>query len=504
MSDVRTDQARVWLIDNRAGPANVPSYKATLKAGSPEMPRGEPKVVRKADPANYGRFLVVDKIPGETGSPSVTLSGAYKFGLSKLLEVANRGCDVDVQIHMGKCSNPQDFNKGWEKILVIEAVAPAGWKLAGDLNVQDEKDRDFAQQELKLTGENIFEIAQMKFAEQAGTAIVQEVIAVVICDSIQCGSCGVPSNGCQKVFAVTKSHGGSPGLPAEVIYTDDQGGSWADTVIDTLGAAEDPSDAACVGEYLAVITNEGNALHYAELADILNAAETWTKVTGFNASGEPNAIYAVDPMRVFVVGDGGYIYKLTDITAAVTASNVQDAGVATTEDLKDVHAYDENNVLAVGDNNAVVYTIDGGLTWSLVTGPDVAVNLTCCWMKSVSEWFVGTAGGKLWYTRDSGTSWTEKSFPGSGAGSVKAVKFSNDTVGYMSHATATTRGRMLKTLDGGQSWYVLPDANFTMPLNDGLNDLAVCSYDPNIVFGGGLADNATDGFLVKGSAAAAE
>ena len=497
MANQTSDNARLWIIENRAGPANAPSYQAAMKAGRPEWPRGDPKIIYTPDIANYGRFKVSGKIEGEDQPPTVTLAKRYNEQLSTLLRIRKTACDIDVQIRMGRCYDPTDMARGWTKILALEAISPAGWSIGGDLNVFEPKDRDQLVDEMKFTGENLFEIVRMIYAAQASTEVVQEVVDIAICDSIQCGSCGTPSDGCQKVFAVTKSHGGSPGLPAEVIYTSTQGGTWGDVLIDTLGVDEDPVAVACVGSYLAVLSNEGDAHHYAEIDEILLETETWTEVTGYNASGSPNAWFALTPNHIWVVGDGGYVYKLTDITATVTADNVQDAGSATTEALNDIHGYDELHLVAVGANNAVIYTIDGE-TWAGVTGPNVGTALNAVWMRSETEWIVGDAGGQLWYTRNSGTSWTEKAFPGSGTGVIEDIKFSNDTVGFMSHTTAAGLARILRTVDGGYSWVVAPEGNTSVPTADKFNALAVCSYDVNLVFAGGLNDGAVDGIIVKG------
>jgi photosystem II stability/assembly factor-like uncharacterized protein len=69
----------------------------------------------------------------------------------------------------------------------------------------------------------------------------------------------------------------------------------------------------------------------------------------------------------------------------------------------------------------------------------------------------------------------------------------------MAHDTATPAGRVLRTVDGGQSWYVLPEGAGTIPANDTINAIAACGEDVNVVYTGGLADNATDGILVKGA-----
>ena len=121
------------------------------------------------------------------------------------------------------------------------------------------------------------------------------------------------------------------------------------------------------------------------------------------------------------------------------------------------------------------------------------------WMRSQDEWFVGDNGGQLWYTRDAGTTWTEKTFPGSGAGVVRHIAFSNPTVGYLAHDTAANAGRILRTIDGGNSWYVAPESNLTIPENDAINKVAPCTDNPNVVYGGGLGGGGADGIIVKGA-----
>ena len=145
-------------------------------------------------------------------------------------------------------------------------------------------------------------------------------------------------------------------------------------------------------------------------------------------------------------------------------------------------------------------TRNGGTTWAPITGPNPGVNLNAVWMRGKDEWFIGDAGGQLWYTIDGGNTWTEKTFTGSGAGVIRDIKFINGTVGYMAHDTGTPAGRILRTVDGGYSWYVLPEGDTVLPANDRINAVAPCSEaDPNTVYGGGLADDAVDGIIVKGA-----
>lgn len=493
---LNSDFTRVWFTPFSAGPANQPSYEGLARADTPDWNLGDITPIHIPDPDSYGRFLVAGVVRGAQALPTLTVLWRYPSDRASILDrIVRNGCDHDIQIHMGECEDPQSFNEGWKKILLMEKAAATNWSTT-QLGALSPEDRQLVNEEVPFTGRQIYHIYQMVYEEQATTEIVQEVIDVVICDSVTCGACGIPSNGCDRVLALTLTAGGSPGLPAEIVFSADGGVTYLDTNITTLAASEDPNEFACVGVNLVVVSEDSESLHFAPLADIFNASETWTEVTtGFVATFGPLAIHAESPRHVWIVGESGYIYFSSDITASVT---VQDAGIATTQNLNSVHAYDILNVVAVGESNAVVVTRNGGSTWTAFTGPNPGITLNTVWMRGPDEWFVGDSGGQLWYTLDGGANWTEKTFPGSGSGEVRDIHFATNSVGFMSHDTTTPAGRILRTIDGGFSWYIAPEGNTTVPANDRFNMVAPCINDPNIMWAGGLADNGTDGILVKG------
>jgi photosystem II stability/assembly factor-like uncharacterized protein len=492
--------SRLWLIEFGAGPNNAPSYESLWRAGAASFPQGDVTAIRAPDPRRYGHFQVIGRIRGEPGLPTLPVTAYYLSDRqSTLLKLARNGCVHDLQVHMGLCQDPQNFNAGWSKIAVLEKATPTTYGTT-DLGSLMASEQEVVNEEVPFTGESYYEILPVQFAEQAASQIVQEIVDVRVCDTIVCGECGIPSNGCDVVLGLTLTAGGSPGLAAEVIYSQDGGATWADTLIDTLAANQDPNAFSCVGTDLVVISEDSESLHYAPLADVLNGTETWTEVTtGFVTGNGPLAMISVTALHTWIVGENGYIYFTADPTSGVS---VLDAGVATTENLTAIHALDTENLVAVGANNAVVLTRDGGSTWSSVTGPNAGTALNTVWMRGKDQWLVGDAGGQLWYTLDAGVNWTEKTFPGSGSGSVRHIVFSSPSVGYLAHSTTAPAGRILRTINGGFSWYVLPEASgFSIPANDYVAKLAPCENEVNLIYGGGLAGNETDGFLVKASAA---
>lgn len=492
-----SDLSRVWITRFSAGPSNRPDYEGLARADVPTLPLGDITPIFVPDSDRYGKFVVAGKVRGDRGLP--TLGIMWRNALDKvsvLDRIVNLGCEHDIQIHMGECQDPQDFNFGWERVLVLERVLPTQWTTS-QLGALQASDRAVVDEEVAFSGEEIYHIYRIQFAEEAVTQVVQEVIKAVICDEITCGNCGLPSTGCDVALFLTLSNAGSPGLPAEVIFTQDGGTIYGDTLIDTLAAAEDPNDMACIGINLVVISEDSESIHYAPLADVLAGTEVWIEITtGFVVTNGPLAMHSQSPRHTWIVGENGYVYFTTDPTAGVT---VQDAGVATIQDLNAVHAFDTLNIVAVGASNAVIVSRNGGDTWAPLVGPNPGVILNTVWLRGINEWLVGDAGGQLWYTVDGGVSWTEKLFPGSGAGVVRDIRFANGTVGYMAHDTAAIAGLILRTIDGGFSWYIAPEGNTSIPANDRINSVAPCLANPNILFAGGLADDALDGIIVKGA-----
>jgi photosystem II stability/assembly factor-like uncharacterized protein len=120
-------------------------------------------------------------------------------------------------------------------------------------------------------------------------------------------------------------------------------------------------------------------------------------------------------------------------------------------------------------------------------------------MLSATEWFIGYNDGKLYYTIDSGTTWTQKTTPGS-LDFIDDIKFSTRSVGYLAGRDSGTTARILRTINGGQTWYVLPETGGgTLPSTAIIRHLAVTGDEPNVVWAAGTKAAGGDGILLKGA-----
>jgi hypothetical protein len=313
---------------------------------------------------------------------------------------------------------------------------------------------------------------------------------------VSCGECETESNGCDKIYAITAYSSGSPNTLGDFVNSVDGGATWYVQDIDGL-TSNDPTSVECLGDYVFITSAGALNLTYAlksEMNGITDA--TWTQIaTGFVAGGGPNDAWS-SGQYAFIVGNNGYVYGTSDPTTGVT---VLDAGAATVQNLICVHGISSDFAIAGGTLGALIFTTDGTAWTASPTTPTGIATINTVWAKSTTEWYVG-AGGNLYYTLDQGVTWTTKAFSGSGTGTVESIVFPTKSVGYLSHTTVAVKGRILRSIDGGNSWKLIPEKTGTMPANDKINALAYCASDANFIVGGGLADATAGGFIVVGSA----
>lgn len=485
--------SRIFLIEGGARPDHTPKYMSCMKASGVSQSFGDITKIECPSSEEYGQFEEVGQIQGAVERATSSLIGRYASDLeSDMLRIAKQRCSIDVQVHIGKCTDPRVFNV-FTKNFIWEGVSLTNYS-TDDLGALGSDENAVINQTSDLSIQNIYEVLPLTFSERASDIMTNEVVDVVICDRISCGDCDNESDGCQRIYEIVGGITGSPGTPPDIKYSLDKGLTWALNEVTSLTPGEAAHAIACLGDYLFVVSNASNSLHWKTLANV-NAGTVggWTEVaTGFVAAAEPRDVWSVG-VGAFIVGDSGYVYWTDDPTNGVS---VLDAGIATSNQLNAVHAISDEFAVAVGNSDTIIFT-NNRVNWQAagaVTG--TGANLVAVWVVNEEQWWVLTTSGGVYYTLDGGDSWTAVTLPGN-KDTLHNIAFSSKSIGYIC-GSYSNAGRAWRTYDGGYSWVSLPEGSGNLPTARDLNALAACEYDQNFVVIVGEGSAVNDGINMVG------
>ena len=445
-----------------------------------------------------GRYRLVGRsiTPPDLASMTLMLKEKHRFIPKQLKPIK---CPINIYEPTGTCKNPSDFLRGWSDYVLIYSLGLVSEK---DLGTRTTWDSDDAMEDsLSLTLVSIYPIGSLAFCQEASSEIDRQVVDVVFGSVEQCSGCGAEDDGTKRIYAVTKSSGGSPGLPSEVVYSLDGGLTWSQANIDGMTVAGDALAIEVAGQYVIVIG--AGAVYYSELNAETGVPGTFTKVTtGIVDAGTPRDLYVASPREIWMCGDGGYVYKSTDVTAGFTA--VLDGGVYT-DDLKRISGDDDGTIVAVGANGQILYSTNRGATWTSSATTPTAATLQAINAKSDRLWWIGTATGLVYYTQNGGASWSQLTFSGSGTGQIYDIVSATEEVMYIAKDDATPTASILASWNGGQDWTTSSPRIVGLPVFDSPTRLAVPDAEPgtaaNTLAVGGIAGDATDGILLIAVAA---
>lgn len=491
ISLAKSSQFRVFVQQAGSAPQNPFVYVGCLSLGGIQSDLGTGEPILCPSSEVRGAYDIVDTTAPPPSLPTTDFTQHMDRNLQDFWwDLRKRRCAFNLAIVGSNCAAPDDINDFQSKILA------KGVKLtAFNTGAFNTADADAA---IDLTGSlqlrDFDRFLPMTFGEVADTATFAEALDGIYADAIQCGDCGTPSDGCQKAYVLTTTIPASPALAAQIVHTKNGGAVWTTDNVTTLGV-QSANALAQVGTRIVVVSNVDLAHHYKLQATIdANTAGSWSRVaSGYVAAKGPNAIWSKSPSETYVAANGGYIYFMANPTAAVT---VLTDGSVSVQNLNDIRGFGRT-IVAVGASNAVLYSANGGSTWSLVVGPAVGVALNTVEVVNASTWWVGTANGKAFYTTDKGVTWTE-STPDSAITVVDSIRFVDEMVGYMSIQTSGAP-RIYRTSDNGYSWHNsgayaagLPTAALRY------NFVAPCPGSYNDVLTGGIRSAGVDGIIALG------
>lgn len=479
----------------------TPVYLGSIAAvQSLSQSLGSPTAIRVKDPTRPGASIIVDEtftVP-ELGTVSLN-EYMLPSAVSWIEDAYKQNCQSVWLNYIDTCGAPDDRST-FDSILVFDGLRLSSITLP-QLNALDQTDESL-QIQAEMTVRSWYRIFPHRFSEDADTQVFGPVVAVIISDEKSCGLCSPYSDGSQKIYALAGPITGSPGLSNNLVWTEDRG-TWFSADIASMGGTSGGTALVAVGTNLVVLDATGNSVHIAPKAT--PQAANWSEVTtGFVATKTPQWAYAPSTNAVFIIANGGYIYKATDITSGV--STVED-GSNTTEDGNMIDGRGLSVIVAVHDNNTIQYSTNGAVTWSLVetttpaaglNGPEAGANITCVAVLSDYQWYVGTSTGKIWYTGDRGVNWSQRTLPNQGTiATINRIVFTpgKESHGYLVGTTSGGAGYVARTVTRGLEWYI-SGAISDVPTNIALNDVAVGDTDVAVLGG---EKSASDGIIALAS-----
>lgn len=458
------------------------------------IPQGDLEPIRFPDPARYGQFVIADVIQSAPDLPEVTITEVGKNDVLLFLEqMAQAKCGYDLILKVGQCGRP-DTLADWKSLYIMYLSRMTEYN-PGELQAFDEDAR--VESEGTVSPLGIYRVFPIALGEVADSVVLAEVVDVTYGDTPSCGDCEPYSDGCQRKFALTKYNSGSPGLSGQVAFTID-GVNYDKDDINGLGT-NSPDAFAVMGNYLVVVSEAAASHFYALISDVTTNpnGQNWTAVaTGYVGGNGGNDIFAQTPQLAWIAGDGGYLYKLTDPTSGV---EVVHAATLTTQNLNRVFAVGQN-VIAVGDSNAMIVSTNGGESFFSVTGPSVGDNLLAVWAWNANQWMVGNNQGELWYTVDGGDNWTQIMLPNqANLSEINDIGFdyAAPTMGALAVQTASA-GYIYRTFDRGRTWSnSTPAIRQVTTAPEKYNAVSLCGE--NRIFAGGKEAASSDGYLAEAS-----
>lgn len=468
----KRSEGSVWI--QPAGPGTKFVYLNCAGMEGYQQNQGDVTLRYCKDPAQAGRFKVVDSYQGERGPVTSTI--ALPLGRAANYALSLK-CPINLQVRYTDCGRNDDPT-GWQKILHFHQ-AKITQKSSQALVARNQSEEGEVLTQAAISAEDLFEIDRVN-VNRISVSETAALNDVAFLNESQCASnCGPNQDGC--VYGFFAADTGVYPATANVLFTDD-GANIAETSADPFAASENISSVVLNGDRVIVARGTADAGNPAEVAYSDDEGTTWTNVNVGSVNGQYiNRLVWLSKPYLWAVTNDGYVYFSDDSGLSWTA---QTSGTVTAQALKDIDFSDNRNGVAVGAANAVIVTEDGGITWTALTGPAPATVLNTVDMLSSSTFWIGAADGEAYVTTDGGDTFDTSAFTNHGTGSVADIEFADNNFGYMLWNSASPVGKVLRTIDGGATWEVLDT-----PTNTGLNRLNVC--DQNNAYVAGEAQGGT-------------
>ncbi len=198
-----------------------------------------------------------------------------------------------------------------------------------------------------------------------------------------------------------------------------------------------PKPTANTGKDIDFVSNNiGYIITSNELLETLDAGNSWQKKQNISSGNDMSFYNSIG----FIVGNYGYVLKSmnsgTSWTQISTGFNVT---------FNTINIIDKDNII-LSSSNSIVKSTDGGITWESLTIPNVKVNKTF-FVNSLTG-HAACNGGTMLKTIDGGQNWYVTQSTNTFPSNFFTVYFVNENVGF----STREHSEMYKTTDGGETW----------------------------------------------------
>lgn len=482
----QTELGRVFISAvGGAHPSSPLDYKGFYSVDTLEVQYGGKTAQFTPVPGHRDALLT-----GSVGTEAalVTTSISSYFPIDESSAIYNLGKlrkTFDLQIHFGKCRNPADVND-FDRAIIIEDCEIESYQTT-QLTTLDSDGREVIRESVDIVGRRIYEVSNVCMT--SGPAVfggeLNDEIREIITSRL------VSPGHVDDLIMAASPYDGVKGT-GQIAWSLDGGTSWnLDDV--TLNGDDATAIILLATQNYVVIFSEAaptKKYYYLSKQDIKDwgntddptwsseSGLTYTNVAGyyldshgwiFNSAGDVIRMVEGDP-------NGTYPFTLTDFDMTLDAGTIND-----------VHMASKNVAIAVGNTQRVLFTLDGGDTWTSVVG--ATDHYLCCWAISRELMWLGDDAGNLKWrnpTRTGSTAWTTKNLPFT-VTAVNDIFFTSRSIGFA--AIACSAGAVARTIDGGYSWRLINTGAVTetycVCTIPGLADRIFAGYN------GGILESAT-------------
>jgi photosystem II stability/assembly factor-like uncharacterized protein len=469
---------RIWVQLAKFQP-----YELLLPYGMTNVtdPTGGLTAVREPSAERHRQTVVVDILRGEPGLPEFQIETRMRKTLNYLFGLRERA--VNFQCIIGESGRPDNFYDG-------EIGLAWDHALRGDLSID---------RVASIEGDNAPNAVSVPFSAKVGPTLLDYNVKFLSARTITETQ---DPNGIAflraEYFHEDQSQedigengyavfGAGSGAVAKIFYTADSGDNWTECSANPFAADEDITAVIAVGKKTdhRVIVSRGTPdgsnpaeIAYADVTTL--GTMSWVTVNVGSVNGQQiNSLLMLDFLHIYAVTQDGYIYISKDGGASWTLKD-SSAGVSLNVIRGVGQGENAGMIVAVGDGNTVLRSMDYGETWSADSGPSAGSGdaVEALLVTPDGTIVIGNDAGELYGSFDLASSWTVLTLQGVTPTIVNDIVSYGDSIIWVAVDTASG-GRVLRSVDGGATFRLW---DLSIPTNGDARVLTV--IDPNIVFAG--------------------